>query len=364
GYSPFYSNIYARPADWGLDSIGPYYVGATFAGQIKFVRPTSPTTAAVTNISMPIMDRRGHLTGISAQSDRVGDQTGSIICDGLKRTYLIHIPPSWDENKSMPLVIALHGGGGTGERMVEHTQGGFNTLADKNDFIVVYPDGVEKHWNDGRSGEETRHRVHKENVNDIGFISSLIDHLIKELNIDPNRVYVTGISNGAMMSYRLACELTEKIAAVAPVAGNMPENLYPSCSPSRPISVLAINNINDPLMPWKGGNITGPFGMKKLGKVLSVSETVKFWVNHNNCSSSPLISYEPDNDPQDGTRVLKEVYDGGKEGTEVILYTIEGGGHTWPGGYQYQPERIVGKTSRDIDANEVIWNFFKKHARK
>ena len=285
----------------------------------------------------------------------------SIIFGGLKRTYLIHIPSSHDKTKSMPLLIALHGGGGTGRHMVKLTLGGFDKLSDKEGFVVVYPDGIGKNWNDGRSGEETGYRAHKENIDDVGFISALIDALIKKLDIDPKRVYVTGMSNGAIMSYRLACELTEKIAAIAAVAGNIPQNLYPSCSPSRPISVLAINNVNDPLMPWAGKDITGPFGLKKLGKVLSTAETIRFWVNHNNCSLSPVITQEPDKDPKDGTRIRKEVYTNGKNETEVILYAIEGGGHTWPGGYQYLNERIIGKTSRDLDANEVIWDFFKKH---
>jgi len=284
----------------------------------------------------------------------------SIIFGGLKRTYLIHIPSSHDKTKSTPLLIALHGGGGTGKNMVKLTLDGFDKLSDKKGFVVVYPDGIEKHWNDGRSGEEG-FRAHKEDIDDVGFISTLIDYLIKKLNIDPKRVYITGMSNGAIMSYRLACELTEKITAIAPVAGNILQNSYLSCSPSKPISVLSINNVNDPLLPFAGGNITGPFGFKKLGKVLSTSDTIRFWVNHNNCSISPVITHERDKDPKDGTRIRKEVYGNGKDGTEVILYAIEGGGHTWPSGYQYLNERIVGKTSRDMNANEVIWDFFEKH---
>ncbi len=291
------------------------------------------------------------------------DYSDSIIFGGLERTYLLHIPTSYDKTKPLPLVIALHGGGGTGKDMVKLTLGGFDKLSDKKGFVVVYPDGIKKHWSDGRSGEETRYRTHKENVDDVGFISALIDTLIKKLNIDPKRVYITGISNGAMMSYRLACDLTEKIAAIAPVAGNIPQNLYPSCAPSRPISILAINNVNDPLVPFAGGNVTGPFGFKKLGKVLSTSDSIGFWVTHNHCSSS-RVTQEPDKDPKDGTRVKKEVFGNGKDGTEVILYVIEGGGHTWPGGRQYLPERIIGKTSKDIDANEVIWDFFKNHSTK
>jgi polyhydroxybutyrate depolymerase len=302
------------------------------------------------------------LTSFSNSNASDTNYLDSIVFGGLKRTYLIHIPPSRDKTKSMPLLITLHGGGGTGKDMVKLTLGGFDTLSDKEGFVVVYPDGIKKNWNDGRSKEETGYRVHKENIDDVGFISALIDALIKELNVDPKRVYVTGMSNGAIMSYRLACELSKKIAAIAAVAGNIPQNLYPSCSPSKPISVLAINNVNDPLMPFAGGDITGPFGRKRLGKVLSTSETLRFWVNHNDCSLSPIVTHEPDMDTKDGTQVRKEVYGNGKNGTEVILYIIEGGGHTWPGGYQYLNERIIGKTSRDIDANKVIWDLFRKHS--
>ena len=299
----------------------------------------------------------------STATDGIEDHTGSIVVAGLQRTYRVHIPLSHNKTKPVPLVIALHGGGGTGEKMVEHTLGGFNKLSDKEGFIVVYPDGIAKNWNDGRSKEESKYRAHEENIDDTGFISALIDYFIKEHNINPKCVYVTGISNGAIMSYRLACELNDKIAAIAPVDGNMSQNFFPMCSPSKPISVLAINNVKDPLVPWNGGDITGPFGLKKLGKVLSVAQTIEFWVKHNECSPSPTITEEPDRDPKDGTRVRREEYGGGKDSTEVILYAIEGGGHTWPGGYQYLPASIVGKTSKDIDANEVIWNFFKKHSR-
>lgn len=258
----------------------------------------------------------------------------------------------------MPLLIVLHGGGGTGEKMEKLTRGGFNTLADREDFIVVYPDGVEKHWNDGR--EVQSWRSHRENIDDVGFISALIDHLSEELNIDKKRVYAVGISNGGMMSQRLACDLTEKITAIGVVASSMSENLSMVCKPTTPISVLIISGTEDPLVPFEGGDIG--FGRLKLGRVLSVDETVRFWVDHNKCSSPPEIMWEPDRDPQDGTRVRKEVYGQCSDGTDVILYVIEGGGHTWPSGYQYLPESIIGKTSKDIDANETIWNFFKGHS--
>jgi polyhydroxybutyrate depolymerase len=169
--------------------------------------------------------------------------TGSMNVAGLKRTYLIHIPSGYTIMKSMPLLIVLHGGGGTGRNMVKLTLGEFDRISDESGFVVVYPDGIDKHWNDGRSSETTRSRINQGNIDDVGFIAALIDHLIKEMNTDPKRVYVTGMSNGAIMSYRLACELAGKITAIAPVAGNIPQDLLLACSPLKPVSVLAINKV-------------------------------------------------------------------------------------------------------------------------
>jgi polyhydroxybutyrate depolymerase len=290
--------------------------------------------------------------------------TDSIAVGGIKRTFFLHIPDKYDITKPMPLLIVLHGGGGTGRSMEKLTRGGFDEISDKSGFILVYPDGIDKHWNDGRNSDSSENRVNNDNIDDVGFIAALIDNLIKKMNVDPKRVYVTGMSNGAIMSYRLACELSEKIAAIAPVAGNIPQNLLMICSPSRPVSVLAINNVSDPLVPFEGGDVTGPYGMRKLGKVLSATESAKFWANRDKCSSTPIIAFEPDRDPGDGTRIRKETYMNCEGNSEVVLYIIEGGGHTWPGGNQYLNERIIGKTSRDMNAAEVIWNFFENHSKQ
>ena len=287
------------------------------------------------------------------------NRSGSIMVNGLSRTYIIHIPAS--AKTMMPLVIVLHGGGGKGKSMVKLTNSGFDRLSDKKGFIVVYPDGIDKHWNDGRNELETGYETHEKNTDDVGFISALIDDLIKKYNADSKRVYVTGMSNGAMMSYRLGYELSSRIAAIAPVAGNIPQNLIQHCKPANPVAVLAINSDTDPLVPFNGGDVTGPFGKKKLGKVLSAFESVMFWVKSNGCSSNPVVTDEPDKDPEDGTRVQKQQFTNGKNNCEVILYTIKDGGHTWPGGYQYLGKWIVGKTCRDIIATEVIWEFFERH---
>jgi polyhydroxybutyrate depolymerase len=291
------------------------------------------------------------------------DLRTSFTHDSLKRTYNIHIPSSHNKNVQSPLVIALHGRGANGVSMLILTHKGFNKMADQDGFIVIYPDGIELNWNDGRMDEEANDRAHRENINDVGFISALIDSMINDYNIDPKRVYVTGISNGAIMSYRLACELSDKITAIAPVDGNIPTLYFPECAPSRAVSVLAINNTDDPLVPFQGGEIYGQFHRIKLGKVLSVNESIGFWVTRNSCSGIPEVTEEPDMDPKDGTRVTMKHYVNGIEGTEVILYTVDGGGHTWPGGVQYLPAWVIGKTCRDFDANEVIWSFFKRHSR-
>jgi polyhydroxybutyrate depolymerase len=285
------------------------------------------------------------------------DYSSSILSGGLQRTYNIHIGSSYDKTRPTPLLIVLHGGGGTGQGMTKLAN--FNAIADRENFIIVYPDGFENHWNDGR-GVQWQAQI--ENVDDVGFISALIDHLSDELNIDAKRVYVTGISNGGMMSHRLGCELSQKITAIAPVASNIPVNMASIWAPSRPVSVLIINGTEDPLVPWAGGEIR--LGRNTFGIVLSVSDTVKFWVGKDQCSPSPTITQLSDKDPSDGTTVRKEVYGGCENGAEVVLYAVEGGGHTWPGGLQYLPESIIGRTSRDFDASEVIWQFFKEHPIK
>jgi polyhydroxybutyrate depolymerase len=269
----------------------------------------------------------------------------SISSGGLHRTYDVHIKPNYPIGVPLPLVIALSGRGGTGQGMAMLTQ--FNVIADRENFIVVYPDAIDAKWNDGR--------VEGAGIDDVAFISDLIDKLSNEFNIDTKRVFITGMSNGAVMAHRLACELSLKVAAIAAVAGNIPVIMAPKWEPQRAIPVMIINGTKDPIEPWNGGKV-------HFGMMMSVAETVKFWVNKNQCTISPLSIQLPNNGSKDGTSVRVETYAGGKSCTEVILYSVEGGGHTWPGGRQYLPKSIIGKTSRQFNASEVIWQFFKKHA--
>jgi polyhydroxybutyrate depolymerase len=285
------------------------------------------------------------------------DYSSSMLHNGLTRTYSIHIGNSYDYMKSTPLVFVLHGGGGNGQDIMKHTN--FNVVADRENFILVYPDGFENHWNDGR-GVQWQAQI--ENVDDVGFISALIEKLSTEYNIDSRRIFVTGISNGGMMSHRLACELTEHIAAIAPVASNIPVSMVSKWKPSQPVSVLIINGTEDPLERWDGGEIR--LGNNTYGVVLSVADTVKFWTDKNRCMAQPVSKHLSDNKPFDGTSVITTVYRGCDGNIEVVLYQIEGGGHTWPGGIQYLPQSIIGKTSREFNASEVIWQFFKEHPKK
>lgn len=298
------------------------------------------------------------ISGCARQQIGTEDTEGydSITVDGLTRTYIVHVPPSYDEMTPTPVVLVFHGGGGSAQRMVNFT--GFNALSDQEGFIVVYPNGVDNHWNDGRGVQ--KYRAQRENIDDVKFVSLLLDHLMQEYTIDETRVYAAGISNGAMMSCRLACELSERIAAIAMVAGAMSDALSVYCSPLRPVSVLVISGTDDPLVLWEGGNIQ--FGRQNLGSTLSVPDTVMYWVTRNNCLGTPTVTWLPDI-YDDGTTVWKEVYSHGEEHTEVVLYAIEGGGHTWPGGPQYASKRIIGRTCYDIDATEVIWQFFSEHTR-
>lgn len=198
------------------------------------------------------------LTGFQPATDNKtiisshNNYTGNILVKGLQRPYTIHLPASYDKSRKYPLVIALHGGGSEGGAMNALTD--FNALSDQQGFIVAYPEGYEHNWNDGRNAKGIKAQA--ENIDDVNYISILIDHLEQDLGIDNKMVYATGISNGAIMSHRLACELSNKIAAIAPVAGSIPQKMAAVWSPSRAVSVLIINGTEDAIMPYNGGDVS------------------------------------------------------------------------------------------------------------
>lgn len=294
---------------------------------------------------------------------RAGETSGSmklfeLQTGGYKRVYRVYSPKNLEGTKKYPLLVLLHGGGGTGKGMINLARGGFEKLADRNGAILAYPDGIDKNWNDYRA-DKTR-KAQRENIDDVAFISAMLDEIAKVYPADPSKTYASGISNGAMMSYTLACRASDRFAAIAPVAGAMPENLAAACGPARPVPVLIISGTKDKLVHWEGGYVTGPFGKKKLGRTISVEKSRDFWLDKNSCAAAKKEIIKLDSDPEDGTSVEREAYPACGGAVEFIK--INGGGHTWPGGLQYLPELVIGKTSRELDANAEIWNFFMKHS--
>jgi polyhydroxybutyrate depolymerase len=275
---------------------------------------------------------------------------------GRQREYLVHVPPGASD-APLPLVIALHGGGGVPERMDDVIK--LTPIAGREKFLVAFPKAVSKNWNDGRVGAGSK--AEKENVDDVGFIRAVIDDVAAKLPVDRKRVYAAGVSNGAMMSSRLACEAADVIAAVGPVVGTAPAGFQETCRPPRGVPIIVFLSTKDPLVPFEGGSISGilPFARKR-GKVVSADEFVAFWVQHNGCSPQASVLELPDASRKDGSRVIMHTYLC-RDGADVSFYRVEGGGHTWPGGKQNLSPWLVGKTNRDISASELIWAFFAAH---
>ena len=280
-----------------------------------------------------------HATAQSAPTQ----QSRALRVAGVERSYLLITPSSYQSGHPVPLVLVFHGAGGAPRQMARHT--GFTALAEREGFVVAYPAGLHRRWNDGRGIVSS---------DDVGFIRALLDTLERELSIDPRRIYATGISNGAMFSYRLACDLPGVLAGIAPVAGAMPSALEERCAHAPPVALAAFQGSADPLVPYGGG------GVALRGQVLPAVGSVELWAASAGCGGAPTVTLEPDR-VTDGTRVRLSVWNGCKDGRDVELYTIEGGGHTWPG--DAAARGLLGRVSRDLDATTTIWSFFSSHPK-
>lgn len=259
----------------------------------------------------------------------------------IERSYRVYIPESYsDEGDPFPLVFVLHGAGGTGAGTEGFT--GFNDLAETENFMVVYPDGVNNGWSDGRAS------TNNEVINDVRFLGDVVTFLENALTIDPLRVYATGFSMGGMMSYRLACDLPNRFAAVGSVASTMPAYLIPNCTDTVPVPVIVFQGTDDPVVPWTGVS----------GAYLSAAQTIGFWGAHNHCSEDFVVEALPNTVPDDFTVVVKQELAGCD--ADVTLYGVYFGGHTWPG-HPLDASLQLGQTTRDIDATALIWEFFKAH---
>ena len=280
-----------------------------------------------------------------------GDHTRTLFMGEQERTYLVHIPKSYDPNKPSPVVLALHGAAMNGSMMVWFS--GLTKKSEEAGFIVVYPSGTGTGpflvWN---AGGFNRKRSEGK-PDDVAFINKLLDDLGTLVKIDDKRVYACGMSNGGMMSYRLAAELSDRIAAIAPVAGTI---AIEKIKPNRPVPVIHFHGTKDTLVSFEGrkGNENSFMRLK------SVEESIQTWVKINGCDETPKT--ETISKDGDKLKVTRTNYVNGKDGSEVVLIVIEGGGHTWPG--QQPPVGFIGKSTKDISANDIMWEFFQRHRLK
>jgi polyhydroxybutyrate depolymerase len=274
-----------------------------------------------------------------ANRTAAGTAPGSIAVDGRTRTYVLHIPSGYHGNPKTPLVLVLHGATQSPESV--ERMSGMSALADREKFLVAYPSGTGRlsrvpTWNAGNCcGFALDHKV-----DDVAVIRALIGKLERDYPVDPRRVFVTGISNGAMMSYRLACELSDKIAAIAPVEGA----LNVDCRPPHPVSAIVFHGTADRLVPFDGGST--PFQVGGGRTDGSVAGAVAFWAREDGCPSSPARSETPE--------VRTTIYSGCKNGMGVALYAIPGGRHRWP----RQPP-----SGNHVPATDLMWSFFAGHPK-
>jgi len=262
---------------------------------------------------------------------------GSITHDQIQRDYILYVPDNYTGNTPVPLILNFHGIGRSANHQMQYCD--FRTIADSAGFLIVHPQGTlfngMTHWNIGGFTVGS-------NTDDLGFTEALIDSLSAEYNVDPTMVYSAGYSNGGGMSFLLACQLSERIAAIASVSATMTPEIYNNSNPQHPTPILQMHGTVDNVWPYNGT----PWAE-------SVDDVIQYWVGYNNCNPTPSITVLPDIDPNDGSTVELFVYDDGDNNVSVLHYKIIGGGHTWPG-------NTGGGTNRDIDASEEIWNFFSR----
>ncbi len=274
-------------------------------------------------------------------------QEGHITSSGLDRSFLIYVPAH--VHIDAPVLFVLHGRFGTPSGTLRLAD--FRPLADREGLILVYPAGIDKSWNDGRVGTP----ANKKGIDDVGFLNDLITYVIAGYPVDSTRIYFTGMSNGGFMTTKVACGLSTRIAAAAVVAASA--NSEETCTPARSVPIMYLQGTKDPLVPFAGG------ALKNGGQVEAHAQVLQRWVKIDGCNPQPVITQHPDS-VGDGTSITKEVYTNPGTGVQVVGYTIEGGGHAWPGGWPYLPKFIIGITSRNMNACEAIWEFCKAYRRR
>ena len=322
-------------------------------------------------LSLGLVIPSGCVSGGTARADAApprlvssGDHNFTIRVDELDRRYTVHVPPGYNGMASAPVVIMLHGGGGTGKAAATET--GWASKADEAGFLAVFPDamppdptrpsrfrGNPQLWNDGSD----RFYPGQTAPDDIGFVNAMLDEMITQFAVDQRQIFVTGFSNGASMSFRIGAELSNRIAAIAPVAGALwLEPLRLEC----PVSMIYITGTADPLNPIEGGVprlATGHSDKIRAKPKPPVRDTILKWRKALECPNTPRSTSQANG-------VRTEIYGPGRGGAEVVYVTVEGLGHTWAGGRSLLPEFMVGKRSDKIKATDMIWEFFQKHPKR
>ncbi len=264
-----------------------------------------------------------------------GDLDWTIKSGGIDRTVHVHVPASYDPNLGVPVVLDFHGYSSSGTQQAQYS--GMNAKSDGAGFVAVHADGTGalRSWNAGACCGTAA----SDKIDDVAFVSSLLDELTKKLCVDDKRVFATGLSNGGFLSHRLACELSGRIAAIAPVAGVMGVS---TCNPTRAVPVMHFHGTSDPLVPYNGNNTGYP----------SVADTIAQWASRNKCTDTAQTMFQKDD-------VTCKTQSQCAAGSEVTLCTVDGGGHTWPG--SSIPVVGLGKTTQAIHATDAMWTFFQKH---
>jgi polyhydroxybutyrate depolymerase len=272
----------------------------------------------------------------------------TLTVDGVQRTYLLYGSKA---GTPRPLVLALHGNAGTGAQFAKY--GHWTETAQAKGFAVVLPDGTNRAWNDGRPRDTLLLRKPQEGIDDVRFLVQLIERLIADGIADKRHIFVTGASNGGMMTYRLLCERADLVAAGAAVIANLSTTLHGRCKPSRPVPMLIMNGSADKLTPYNG----------KVGVILSAPQTAAFWATHNGCADRTESRWLPDLDPKDGSKIERIAY-ACPPAHPVVLYRVADGGHQMPSrGTDFAAEIILGRRNHDIEAADEIWTFFKQFVR-
>jgi len=256
--------------------------------------------------------------------------------DDTERYYFLTVPESYSADEPLPLLLVFHGYTSSASNIRRYS--GFDALAEQENFIVVYPQGTlledNTHWNVGGW-------TLKSSADDVGFVEALLDHLTEEYAIDTDRIYTTGMSNGGYMSFLLACQVSDRIAAIASVTGSMTPQTYNKCDPERPMPVLQFHGTTDPTVPYEGDERW----------TQSIDDVLTFWKSFNHTKTLPDPQPMPDLDPEDGSTVERYVYDNAKTGIAVEHYKVIGGKHDWFG----------ARGNKDIQATQIIWAFLSKY---